>query len=265
MLAASLFMAAIGTAALVVMMLLIWLISTRKNNAGYVDVGWSFGLAILAIWYAWQGPGFPLRKWIMAGMVTLWGLRLGLHLLRRITREPEDGRYQQLRSEWRGKNVNLRFLFFFEFQAVLDVILAVPLLIAVFNSDPQLNILEYIGVSLWLVAVIGEAIADAQLAAFKRDPNNRGKVCQKGLWNYSRHPNYFFEWFVWIAWSTYALASPWGWLGLISPVLMLIFLYRVTGIPATEAQSVRSKGAEYAKYQHTTSALIPWFKKSAAA
>jgi steroid 5-alpha reductase family enzyme len=190
---------------------------------------------------------------------------LGLHLLHRIAHEPEDGRYQQLRKQWQGKNLSLRFLFFFEFQAVLDVVLAVPVLIPVLNPDSHLSILEYSGVALWLVAVIGEAVADAQLAAFKRDPANKGKVCQKGLWNYSRHPNYFFEWFVWVAWATYALASPWGWLGLISPALMLLFLYRFTGIPATEQQAVRSKGEEYRRYQRTTSALIPWFKKTSAA
>jgi steroid 5-alpha reductase family enzyme len=126
-------------------------------------------------------------------------------------------------------------------------------------------VLEYAGIALWLVAVIGESIADAQLAAFKRDPANRGHVCQRGLWNYSRHPNYFFEWFVWVAWAVYALASPFGWLAMICPVLMLVFLLRVTGIVATEAQALRSRGEEYVRYQQSTSAFVPWFKKSSAA
>jgi steroid 5-alpha reductase family enzyme len=112
--------------------------------------------------------------------------------------------------------------------------------------------------------VIGEGVADEQLAAFKRDPANRGRVCQRGLWNFSRHPNYFFEWFVWVAWALYALASPFGWGALICPALMFFFLFRVTGIPATEAQSLRSRGEEYARYQRTTSSFVPWFKKSEA-
>jgi steroid 5-alpha reductase family enzyme len=258
-------MAGIGVGALLLMMFLIWLISMRINNAGLVDVGWALGLMVLAAWYAWHGPGFPARKWILAGMVVAWGLRLATHLVRRIALEPEDGRYQQLRREWQGSNVILRFLFFFEAQALLDVLLSLPILIASLNPAPRLRVLEYVGIAFWLVAVIGESIADAQLAAFKRDSANRGHVCQRGLWNYSRHPNYFFEWFVWVAWAVYALASPLGWLALVCPILMLFFLLRVTGIAATEAQALRSRGEEYARYQRSTSAFVPWFRKSSAA
>ena len=265
MLTNALVMAGIGAVALALMMLLIWLVSTRIRNAGLVDVGWAAGLVVLAGWYAWRGPGFPARKWILSVMIGLWGLRLAVHLVRRIASEPEDGRYQQLRRDWQGKNVNLRFLFFFEAQALLDVLLSLPILIAALNPAPRLQVPEYVGIALWLVAVIGESIADAQLAAFKRDPENRGRVCQRGLWNYSRHPNYFFEWFVWVAWAVYALASPLGWLALVCPFLMLFFLLRVTGIAATEAQALRTRGEEYARYQRSTSAFVPWFRKSSAA
>ena len=264
MLTMALQLVAIGSAMLVVLMVLTWLTSERLQNAGLVDVSWSLGLVILALWYAWHGPGWMVRKWLMAAMVAFWGIRLATHLLRRITSEPEDGRYQQLRREWQGKNASLRFLFFFEFQALLDVVLSLPMLVAALNPTPQLSALESAAVGLWLVAVIGETVADAQLAAFKRDRANRGRVCQQGLWRYSRHPNYFFEWFIWVAWMIYALASPWGWVSVICPALMLFFLYRVTGIPATEAQSLRSRGEEYARYQRTTSAFVPWFRKSQA-
>jgi len=257
-------LAVTGALALMVMMFVIWLISVRLNNAGLVDVGWSLGLVWLALWYGWQAPGYAPRRWLMAGMVTFWGTRLALHLIRRIASEPEDGRYQQLRREWAGKNINLRFLFFFQFQALLDVVLSLPMLLAALNPAPELSPLEYAGVALWLVAVMGESVADAQLAAFKRDPANRGRVCQRGLWHYSRHPNYFFEWFIWVAWLVYALASPGGWLAVICPALMLFFLYRVTGIPATEAQALRSRGEEYRRYQETTSAFVPWWKKTAS-
>jgi steroid 5-alpha reductase family enzyme len=265
MLTNALLMAGISAAALALMMFVIWLISVRINNAGLVDVGWALGLVVLAAWYACRGSGFPARKWILAGMIGLWGLRLATHLVRRIASEPEDGRYQQLRREWHGSNVNLRFLLFFEAQALLDTVLSLPILIAALNPASQLNVLEYVGIGFWLVAVIGESIADAQLAAFKRDSANRGHVCQRGLWNYSRHPNYFFEWFVWVGWAVYALASPFGWLAMICPILMLVFLLRVTGIAATEAQALRSRGEEYARYQQSTSAFVPWFKKSSAA
>ena len=262
MLANAMVLAEIGAGALLLIMFAMWLISLRISNAGIVDVGWALGLVLLALWYAWEGPGFSARRWILAGMVAFWGLRLAVHLLQRISREPEDGRYQQLRRDWHGKNVNLRFLFFFEAQALLDILLSLPMLVAALNPAAHINELEYLGMVLWLCAVIGESIADAQLAAFKRNVENRGKVCRNGLWNYSRHPNYFFEWFVWVAWALYALASPWGWLAIGCPGLMFYFLFRVTGIPATEAQALRSRGKEYARYQQTTSAFVPWFRKS---
>ena len=118
------------------------------------------------------------------------------------------------------------------------------------------------GAVLWLLAVSGEALADAQLAAFQRDPANRGQVCDTGLWRTSRHPNYFFEWLTWVAYALFALASPWGWLGLIGPACILWLLLRVTGLPTTEAQSLRSRGDAYRRYQARTSAFVPWFPKT---
>ncbi|HEY0703923.1 MAG TPA: DUF1295 domain-containing protein [Candidatus Acidoferrales bacterium] len=259
-------LAAEGAAILAVMMFFVWLVYLRTDNAGFVDVGWSLGLPILAVFYAWSADGarqLP-RMWLLAGMVVLWGVRLAIHLLTRILREPEDGRYQEIRKSWRT-NLKLKFLLFFEFQALLDVVLSIPFLLVALDPRKPLSFFEYAGLLLWIIAVAGESIADAQLAAFKREPQNRGKVCQSGLWNVSRHPNYFFEWFVWVAWAVYAWPSRYGWLGVLSPVLMIFFLYRVTGIPATEAQSLRSRGEQYRRYQQTTSAFVPWFKTKAEA
>lgn len=260
MLPVAIHLAGVGGALVATMMFLLWLLHLRLKNASVVDPGWAYGLALIAIAYAVMGPGDSGRKWLGAAMAALWGLRLGTHLLLRIVGQPEEGRYQQLRKDW-GGNIALKFLAFFELQALLDVVLSLPFLVAALNPQPALNFLEYAGASLWLVAMIGEAIADAQLSAFKRDPASRGQVCQRGLWNYSRHPNYFFEWLVWIAWALFALASPYGWLALACPALMFYFLFRVTGIPTTEAQALRSKGDAYRRYQRTTSAFVPWFKK----
>jgi len=116
---------------------------------------------------------------------------------------------------------------------------------------------------LWLIAISGEALADAQLAAFKRHAANRGRVCDAGLWRYSRHPNYFFEWLIWMAYAVFAFPSPYGYLALIIPAVMLFFLFKVTGIPATEEQSLRSRGDKYREYQRTTSRFVPWFPKGA--
>ena len=175
----------------------------------------------------------------------------------------EDGRYQQLRRDW-GEQLGVKMFFFFQAQAVLLVVLTVPFLLAARNPAPGWHPLEIAGLVLWLVALGGEALADAQLARFKRDPANRGRVCAVGLWRLSRHPNYFFEWLVWIAYALFASASPWGWTTFYCPALMLYFLLVVTGIRYTEDQLLRSKGDAYRAYQRRTSAFIPWFPKSSS-
>ena len=245
-------------------MLILWLISLKTHNASIVDPGWTFGLLICAVIYTAAGDGYGVRKILFLLMNTVWACRLGLYLFfTRIWRQPEEGRYQQLRKEWKS-NVNFKFLLFFEFQALLDVVLSVPFLVAAMNPQAEVSRLEVAGVALWAIAMVGEAIADAQLNRFKANPANKSRTCQVGLWNYSRHPNYFFEWMIWVAWFLFALGSPHGWIAVICPVLMLYFLFKVTGIPATEAQALRSRGEEYRRYQQTTSVFVPWFKKVAA-
>lgn len=250
-----------GAAAVAALMLILWLIHLPMKNAAIVDPGWAGGLATLAVLYAASGHGYPVRAWLMASMASVWGLRLALYLvLTRVIGHPEEGRYQELRRQWKT-NIPLKFLAFFEFQALLCVLLSGPFLFVAINPAPALSPLEYAGVGLWLIAICGEIAADNELRRFKANPANRGKLCNIGLWNYSRHPNYFFESLIWFAWALFALASPWGWIGLLSPALILYFLLKVTGIPATEAQALRSKGDLYRRYQQSTSMFIPWFPK----
>ena len=231
----------------------------RVDNYGSVDVAWAYAFTALATFYALAGPGWGPRRALIAGLVTLWSLRLGTHLLRRVaSHHPvEDGRYQQLRRDWAG-NFGPKMAGFFQLQAASVVLLGVPFLVPVLNPHPAFSPWEIAGVLLWIVALAGEATADAQLAAFKRDPANRGRVCAVGLWRLSRHPNYFFEWLVWVAYFVFALGSPGGWTAVIAPAAILYLLLRVTGIPLTEEQAVRSKGDAYRRYQQTTSAFVPW-------
>jgi steroid 5-alpha reductase family enzyme len=246
------------------MMLALWAVHLLIRNAAIADAGWAAGLAILGIFYAWAGPGYYARKWAIATMAGFWGLRLALYLLfSRVIGRPEEGRYLQLREEWRT-HLALRFLFFFEFQALLDVVLSLPFLLACLNPRAPLGVLEKLGAGIWLVSMFGEAIADYQLQRFRRNPANRGKTYRDGLWRYSRHPNYFFEWMIWVGFAVFALGSPWGWLGLISPALVMYFLFGDMGIPATEAQALRTRGNEYRAYQRTTSAFVPWFRRRQA-
>jgi steroid 5-alpha reductase family enzyme len=252
----------VGTIAVVFVMLLLWLLSLKQYNFSYVDIGWSANFVLLALIYGVLGEGEPLRKILICGMFMLWGTRLALHLAMRIMGEPEEGRYVQLRAEWGAKgNVNARFLGFFQLQALLNVVLGLPMLLAVSNANEQLHWLEILGVIVWAIGLIGETVADAQLKTFKRNPTNHGKVCDLGLWGWSRHPNYFFEWTVWIGYTLFALASPYGWLCLALPVLMLHFLLNVTGVKATEEQALRTKGEAYARYQRTVSAFVPLPRK----
>lgn len=263
MLSVAMHLALVGAAIVSVMMLVLWIIHLLIKNAAIVDVGWALGLALLAIYYAWAGPGYAARRYAIGTMAGIWGLRLAAYLLfARVIGHPEEGRYVQLRKDWKT-NLSLRFLFFFEFQALLDVALSLPFLLACLDPHAPLGHFEKLGGAVWIVGILGEALADAQLSAFKRNPSNKGKLCRAGLWNYSRHPNYFSEWLIWLGYATFAIGSPWGWLGLLSPALILYFLLGVTGIPATEEQALRSRGDQYREYQNTTSAFIPWFPKKA--
>ncbi|MEP7365984.1 MAG: DUF1295 domain-containing protein, partial [Acidobacteriota bacterium] len=187
-----------------------------------------------------------------------YGLRLSGYLfVTRIWGHPEEGRYVELRRKWKT-HIALRFLGFYESQAVLTVILSLPFLAAAMNPAPEMSRWEWVALTLWLVAKAGETTADWQLTQFKSNAANKGRVCAQGLWRYSRHPNYFFEWLIWVAWALYGSASPGGWIGWLSPAQMLFFLFRVTGIPATEEQALRSKGEAYRRYQQRTSAFVPW-------
>ena len=228
------------------------------DNYGIVDIAWSYAFAALAAAYALLGAGWPVRRAMVAAMVTAWSLRLGTHLLVRIARKHpvEDGRYVQLRKDWKA-GFKSRMAGFFQMQALSVVLLGFPFLAACSNPRPAVGALEWAGAALWLLAISGEALADAQLARFKRDPQGAGKVCDAGLWRYSRHPNYFFEWLIWVSYFLFGCASPWGWIGIISPACILYLLLRVTGIPMTEEQSVRSKGDAYRRYQERTSAFLP--------
>ncbi|CAN5173911.1 DUF1295 domain-containing protein [soil metagenome] len=245
-------------------MLLVWFWAYKIKNAGVVDIFWSYNFPVIAFILFFVAPGYEPRKLLICGMVVLAGIRLGTHLAFRIIKHlnQEEGRYQQLRKEW-APHPDRKFFFFFQFQAISNVLLAMPFFVITLNTATTISPLEYAGAGIWIISVLGEAIADAQLSAFKKNPKNKGKVCDTGLWNYSRHPNYFFQWLMWMAYLVFALASPYGYLAVISPAIILYLLLKVTGIPATEEQSIRSKGELYKKYQKTTSVFIPWFKKSA--
>ena len=236
-------------------MALLWLYQRRSRNAGFVDVCWAVGVGLLAIVYAGLATGDPARRVLIAVCAGLWGLRLGGYLLARVRSEPEDGRYRALREQWGERTQPLMFAFF-QVQAFWSVLFATPMLIAAANPAP-LGALDALAVAIWAVAFTGELTADRQLARFRARPDSRGRVCREGLWRYSRHPNYFFEWVHWWAYVAFAITGPWGWLTLLWPAMMLWFLLKVTGVPPTEANALASRGEAYRAYQRTTNRFFP--------
>lgn len=244
-----------------VVMALLWVWQQRLGNAGVVDVGWTALVATLAILDARLGAGWEYRRAAAGFMIGSWGLRLAVYLLYdRVLNRPEDGRYVEMRRAW-GASAPRRFFQFFQIQALAAVAFSLPALFAAMNGDQRFSLVELIGAGLWIVAFAGESTADRQLLRFKSNAANRGRTCRAGLWKFSRHPNYFFEWLIWLAFALFASASPWGWIAFACPAAMLYFLFKVTGIPLNEAQALRSRGAEYREYQRATSVFVPWFPK----
>ncbi len=241
-----------------VLMTLGWLWQKARSNAGIVDVLWAAGVGGSAVLLAITGSGAPATRVALGLLGGVWGGRLALHLWRRVRAEPEDGRYKYLREHWDGNQ--LKFFAFFQGQAFLIVLFALPFVAVARNPTASWWWLAA-GVAIWLISVMGESIADAQLARFRNDPSNHGKTCRDGLWRYSRHPNYFFEWVHWFAYVCLAVGSPIAWLAWAGPVVMVVFLRWVSGVPFTEKQALRSRGDDYRQYQRTTSMLIPWFPR----
>ena len=241
----------------VALFFLLWLYEWRHDDAGVVDVAWTAGVGIVGVAYALVAPGWAPRRILVAVMIGIWSFRLASYIVRdRIAGKTEDGRYQELRAYW-GAAAHRNFLLFFEAQSVLIPLFALPIYVVAANPAGELGALEIAGVALWLASIAGEATADRQLATFRTRPETRGRTCREGLWRYSRHPNYFFEWLHWWSYVAMGLGAPHGWLTLLGPAVMLLFLLRLTGIPATERHALKSR-ADYADYQRTTSAFVPW-------
>lgn len=246
------------TGALMVLFAVTFLIARNINNYGIVDVVWSYAFAGVAWYFAATGPGWPPRTIVIATLASLWSLRLGSHLARRVAAHhpAEDSRYLQLRQDWRA-NFGPKMFGFFQLQALSVVLLSLPFLLPTRHAAAGFSIWEIAGFAWCLAAIVGETLADRQLAAFLRRPENRGRVCDVGLWRWSRHPNYFFEWCIWVGFWLFACGSPWGWTSVIAPAAILHLLLNVTGVPLAEASSLRSKGDAFRAYQRRTNTFFP--------
>jgi len=246
-----------GWAVMAAVMAALWLYCVRRNNAGYVDIAWSYGFGFLAIFYGLFSGVDAERALLICGAVCLWSFRLGTYVLLRVLREEEDGRYTSIKKKW-GEKAGLKLFGFFQLQALADALLSIPLLIALVYGGPGIDVWVWLGVAVILLSVAGESLADWQLSRFKKRPDSKGKTCREGLWRYSRHPNYFFEWVHWLAYPLFAVGAGWLWLASwLSAALMLFFILKLSGIPPTEQQALKSRGDDYRRYQRETSAFIP--------
>ncbi|MDH4301623.1 MAG: DUF1295 domain-containing protein [Nitrospira sp.] len=244
-----------------VVMGMLWVVQKKIRNAAIGDVGWCVGLILTVLWYATQASGSFERIFLPVMLVTLYAGRLGLYILfNRVIGKEEDARYRRLRQEW-GESESAKMLAYFLLQALAVAAFSLPFLVLMWNPRPPSALVELIGLLIWGVAVAGEARADRQLAYFRVDPRNRGRVCREGLWNYSRHPNYFFEWLHWCSYVVMTLGAP-GWVFTwIGPIGMGLALFKISGIPRAEVQALSNRGAEYEAYQATTNAFFPWFPR----
>ncbi len=237
-------------------MALLWVRQRRTGNAAIVDVAWSFATAAVGVAFA-LALGAVARRYLIAGLAGAWGARLGGHLWRRVSGDAhEDVRYRKWREELGGRFQPWLFGFY-QLQALWAVLFALPMAWAAWNHAP-LGPWDALGVAVGALGIAGEALADAQLRAFRARPEARGGVCDVGLWRWSRHPNYFFEWIQWFAYVGLGAGGAGRGLTWLGPAVMLAFLLRVTGIPLLERRMLESRGDAYRAYMARTSAFVPW-------
>lgn len=242
-----------GLAAICAIMVLTWLLSLPKNDVSIVDSVWGLAFIAAALVYAIAVAEPGPRTALVLTLIVIWGLRLSIYITWRNWGEPEDRRYRKMREKrshfaWQSLYV------VFATQALLAWLVSISLLAAIGGQAP-LNGLDYVGIGLWLVGFVFEAGGDYQLARFKANPNNEGKILDQGFWRYTRHPNYFGEFCQWWGFYLIALAAG-GWWSIVSPLIMTILLLKVSGVTMTE-ESMKERHSDYQDYIDQTNAFFP--------
>jgi steroid 5-alpha reductase family enzyme len=242
-------------------MLAVWAWHEVTRESGWIDVAWTAAVGIGGVAGAlWSEGGEPgARQVLYAAMVAAWALRLGGHLFARTLRHPDDPRYAALRAQW-GARSPLMMAGLLVIQAAVAALLGLSVAIVARAPVEGIAPVDLAAAALFAIASIGEAAADAQMRRFQRDPANRGGICDTGLWAWSRHPNYFFEWLGWVAMALGLLAAPgWlpGWIALTAPLLMLHLLLNVSGVPPLEAHMRATRGAAFDRYAARVSRFLP--------
>lgn len=243
---------------------LLWWRQTRTRDATSVDAAWSLAIGALGIAAAVAGDGDGRQRWLAGVIAGAWSMRLSWHLLRHrvfggAAHAGEDGRYRAMRAHW-GPAATARFFWFYQAQAAAALLFALPFWLVSRHDGPVAPV-QWAGLALAALAQAAEAVADRQLARHRADPAQRGRTCRAGLWRYSRHPNYFFEWLSWCGIGLVALPAA-GWLAGVQPAAMFVLVRFVSGVPFTELQALRSRGDDYRRYQQETNAFVPWWPRA---
>ena len=238
-------------------MALAWRVAITSGRSGWADTFWSLTVGVAGVTAAlWPIGELTWRSGLVALLVAFWSGRLGLHIARRTLRGGDDPRYAELKRGW-GDNYKSQLLLFLEIQAGVALVLAIAVMAAANNPAP-LGVLDALGVLIAIAAILGESTSDAQLSRFARNPSNSGKVCDTGLWAWSRHPNYFFEFLYWAALVPIGYGYGWGWVTLAAPLMMFVLLRYVSGVPPLEQHMLRSRGAAFEAYQQRVPPFFLW-------
>jgi len=241
---------------------LVWILSVILKNAGIVDIFWGLGFVLVSAFYFISIPEHSTRKIIAMALVAIWGLRLSIHIFIRNHGKPEDYRYQEFRKKYGAKRY-WWFSYFqvFLLQGVLVWLISAPLLaIQFFGNERLFGILDIVGILVWLIGFTFEAGGDLQLARFKANPANRGKLLQTGFWKYTRHPNYFGDAAVWWAYAILCIAAG-SYIPVLSAILMTWLILKVSGVSMLEKTLINTKPG-FGEYIKRTNAFIPWFPKT---
>jgi steroid 5-alpha reductase family enzyme len=246
--------------AMLAVMVAAWAFGLAAKNGGWTDVFWSFGTGLLLAGAAFVSTGVdasPARRWLIVAFMLVWGLRLGLYLAPRVAGHPEDPRYAAFRRS--AKNYPLTMLWVSLPQAPATALLALSVVTAAQRPAPDLDVRDALAALVYLAAIIGETVSDGEMKRFRADPANKGKVIETGLWAWSRHPNYFFQWLGWMAYPVMALdpSRPVTFLTLVAPAVMYGLLRYVSGVPPLEEAMLKSRGDAFRAYQKRVSVFFP--------
>jgi steroid 5-alpha reductase family enzyme len=250
-----------GFLVIMIMMSLLWVISVIIKNASIVDPFWGLGFVVAAGFYFLKTGSPEPRKIILLTLVTIWGLRLSSYLFWRNIGKGEDFRYGQFRKNYGEKRYWwISYFQVFLLQGILMWLVSAPLLGAQFyDQNEGIGVLDIIGIFLWVTGIIFEAGGDFQLAAFKTNPLNKGKVLDKGLWKYTRHPNYFGDSAVWWGYGIICLGAG-SYFPVLGSLLMTLLIIKVSGVTLLE-KNLKEQKPQYRDYIERTSAFLPWFPK----